>query len=137
MDDRRFDRMTRTLAGETNRRDLLRRVLGVAGAGGIAVALSARGTDAARRGYSGPSIPRTQPEPCRDLGAYCVANAQCCQGFCVSNAGAGGTCGICDATICGDYSCVDLKWDPRNCGSCGFVCGAGLTCDMGVCKSEM
>ena len=137
MDDRRFDQMTRSLVGATNRRDFLRRLLGIAGAGGIAVTLSARGADAARRGYSGPSLPPTLPGPCRDLGTFCVANAQCCDGFCVPNIGAGGTCGICDATICGDFSCVDLKWDPQNCGSCGHQCSSGQTCNEGVCQAPV
>jgi hypothetical protein len=137
MDDRRFDQMTRSLVGATNRRDFMRRLLGVAGASGVAVVLGGRGAEAARRGYSGPSTPPTLPGPCRDLGTYCVANAQCCDGFCVPNIGPGGTCGICDATICGDFSCVDLKWDPRNCGSCGHECGSGATCNEGVCQGSV
>lgn len=137
MDDRRFDQMTRVFGGATSRRDFVRRLLEVAGAGGVAVALSGRGVEAARRGFSGPPIPTAQPEPCRAEGTYCVANVQCCTNFCVPNVGPGGTCGICDATICGDFSCVDLKWDPQNCGSCGHVCGSGTTCNAGVCQSAV
>lgn len=132
MDDRRFDHMTRSLANASNRRDFVRRLLGVAGVTGGLVALSAHGADAARRGFSGPSQP--QPAPCRPAGTFCVANAQCCTNFCGDNTGPGGTCDICDLTICGDFVCTDPKWDPANCGACGNECRQGATCTNGVCQ---
>jgi hypothetical protein len=30
-------------------------------------------------------------------------------------------------------TCVDLKNDANNCGSCGLVCGGGMICKAGVC----
>jgi hypothetical protein len=126
MDDCRFDQLTRSIANATNRREFLRRLLGVGGAAVGALALRSRQTEAARRGFSGP---------CRPAGTFCAANAQCCTNFCMANLGPGGTCAICDARICGDFVCADLQWDPRNCGSCGNVCGAGTTCNMGTCRA--
>ena len=134
MEDRRFDQLTRSLAHSTNRRDLMRRLLGVGIAAGGAVALNADQAGAARRGYSGPPPP--QPEPCRAAGTFCAANAQCCTNFCAPNSGPGGTCDICDATICGDFACVDTKWDPRNCGACGNECNFAASCNNGVCQGD-
>ena len=125
MDDRRFDQMTRSLAKATSRRGFVRGLLGVAGGAGV-VALRGHEADAARRGFSGPCIP---------AGSFCAANAQCCTNFCMANIGPGGTCAICDATICGDFVCTDLQWDPRNCGSCGHDCGSGGSCNAGVCRA--
>jgi hypothetical protein len=135
MEDSRFDQLTRSLAHSTNRRDFMRRLLGIGVATGGAVLLNANQAEAARRGYSGPPPP--QPDPCRPAGTYCVANVQCCTSFCGPNAGPGGTCDICDATICGDFSCVDTKWDPRNCGACNNACPAGDTCNQGQCQPAM
>ena len=32
-------------------------------------------------------------------------------------------------------SCVDLRYDPANCGACGTTCGANESCDQGACVS--
>ncbi len=48
----------------------------------------------------------------------------------------GGTecCPVPDAgTDCGG-ACVDLQVDPKNCGSCGFACENGGTCEDGGCE---
>lgn len=34
---------------------------------------------------------------------------------------------------CPGVGCVDVTKSPENCGGCGTVCGAGQTCDNGVC----
>lgn len=36
-------------------------------------------------------------------------------------------------TACGAQACEDLGNDPRNCGACGAVCGAGQVCSAGAC----
>ncbi|TXG86767.1 MAG: twin-arginine translocation signal domain-containing protein [Thermomicrobiales bacterium] len=138
MDDRRFDQFTRSIAGATSRRGFLGRLLGVAGATGALVALAPGDANAARRGYSGPKFPKPtpDPDPCQGLTGPCTANAQCCQGFCEQGLGSGGTCQLCDATICGDFVCTDLLWDPFNCGSCGYICGSGRSCDNGTCQAH-
>lgn len=56
MDDRRFDSIARSLASGTNRRQILKGLLGL-GAGSIVATVTVTETDAARRGYSGPSTP--------------------------------------------------------------------------------
>jgi len=38
----------------------------------------------------------------------------------------------CAGTPCG-AACVDVTTDPSNCGACGFVCGAGMSCLGGAC----
>ncbi len=37
--------------------------------------------------------------------------------------------------VCGG-TCVDTRSDPRNCGTCGHSCGAGLACSGGGCGSS-
>ncbi|NNC19414.1 hypothetical protein HJC22_27220 [Corallococcus exiguus] len=38
-------------------------------------------------------------------------------------------------SVCG-AECVDLQGDPSNCGACGASCGAGETCQAGVCGCQ-
>lgn len=128
MDNRRFDQMTRSIASATNRRAFIRRLLGMAGVAAGVAAVQVRETEAARRGFSGPSFLR--PDTCRPEGASCAANAECCTSFC----SAYGTCATCDYTICGDFVCVNLQFNPYHCGSCGNECvGFGETCLGAVC----
>ena len=135
MDDRRFDLLTRSLAGATNRRDFMRRLLRVAGLTGGVVALSTRETDAARRGFSGPKLPESQPQPgaCNPNTGPCSVNADCCSGFCEQGLDSGNTCETCNGTICGEMICVNLQADPLNCGSCGHWCEQGTNCNGGQC----
>lgn len=71
MDDRRFDSLVQSLAGIRNRRGILKGLLGVS-AGFGAARVAAGETDAARRGFSGPTFPTPTPEPCVDGTAECV-----------------------------------------------------------------
>lgn len=34
-----------------------------------------------------------------------------------------------------DSSCIDVSEDVANCGACGNACGAGATCDDGICDT--
>ncbi len=56
MDDRRFDSLTRALAKGGSRRTLLKGLLGLGAA--TASAAVVQDTEAARRGYPGPPLPR-------------------------------------------------------------------------------
>lgn len=38
----------------------------------------------------------------------------------------------CDGSLCGS-TCVDLRNDPTNCGSCGARCASGAICSAGTC----
>src|SRR5262245_60898130 len=38
----------------------------------------------------------------------------------------------CGQTLCG-ADCVNLQTDEANCGTCGYECGAGASCDGGRC----
>ncbi len=76
MDDRRFDTIARALATGHNRRDVLKRLLGVsAGAAGLAgvAVVTEQPVEAARRGFSGPTFPTWTP--CvRDANGVCCAS---------------------------------------------------------------
>ncbi len=47
--------------------------------------------------------------------------------------GGGGCTG--GTTMCG-AACVDTRFDPGNCGTCGMVCGAGNVCLGGACTPQ-
>jgi hypothetical protein len=85
MDDQRFDSIARKLASSTSRRAALKGLLGI---GGVAVAgLAGSGqTDAARRGFSGPSFSLTPTPICVANGNTCPEDpadpSQCCSGYC-------------------------------------------------------
>ena len=85
MDDQRFDSITRKLASGTSRRAALKGLLGI---GGVAVAgLAGSGqTDAARRGFSGPSFSLTPTPICVANGNTCPEDpadpSLCCSGYC-------------------------------------------------------
>jgi len=48
----------------------------------------------------------------------------------------GGVCSSClpGLTSCSG-SCVDLKTDPANCGTCGKACASGESCSAGICTA--
>jgi hypothetical protein len=85
MDDQRFDSIARELASSSSRRRALKGFLGI---GAVTVAgLAGYGhTDAARRGFSGPSLPLTPTPVCVADGNTCPADpadpSQCCSGYC-------------------------------------------------------
>src|SRR5208283_1368027 len=67
----------------------------------------------------------------------CTSNSDCTTGYQCIN----GECGVpptssCPGseTSCGG-KCTDASSDPKNCGSCGHVCSAGLACSNGTCQS--
>lgn len=85
MDDRRFDTLARSLATGRSRRDLLKRVLG--GSAGVVAAgtLGSRSTEAARRGFSGPTFPTWTPCVRDAQGACCTSGVLEPGGFCCAN----------------------------------------------------
>lgn len=105
MDDHRFDALTRAMASAGTRRRALK---GLLAAGSLAVTGMAPGrTEAARRGFAGPTLPT--PKPCvRDHAGVCCSSGvlepgdRCCPlpwidslGFCCDPEGSGGWTGCC------------------------------------------
>jgi hypothetical protein len=84
MDDRQFDTLVRTVATRQNRRALIRRGLGVGAL--LSGAVSAKDAGAARRGFSGPTIP-----------TLCVPS---CDGSMCGDDGCGGTCSCNESCPC-------------------------------------
>jgi hypothetical protein len=96
MDDRTFDGLARALARRMSRRRALAGLLGgMVAAAGIG---HASNVDAARRGYSGPNLPKTvTPGPCTPFCGVQLCNMQ---------NGCGGTCTCSAGTSCIDGSCA-------------------------------
>ena len=112
MEERRFDDLTRTLARGQSRRGVMR-ALGGSALAGLAALLGRNRTDAA---------------VCRQGGATCLKDAQCCSGDCDSDSH---LCTCVSGTLCRGR-CVDTSMDPDNCGGCGIVCASG-SCFEGYC----
>lgn len=140
MDDRRFDGLTRALAGGASRRSVIKALLGLGGAAALAPLAQSGEADAARRPTAGPtpipSCPGIQVWSNGQCGCpsgvtcgptCCQTAAQCCDGACCPT-----------GSICtGEEVCCPLS---QMCG--GACCGAAQTCcDVdgccdGVCVSS-
>jgi hypothetical protein len=123
MDDRRFDELTRTLAGVSSRRSVLKALSGGA--------LAAAGT----------LIGVNRAGACRPVTSICRKNGDCCSNNCGPRDITGRQRCACPSgqTLC-DGACkgaADFASDVQNCGSCDNVCGAdpcfSATCTDGVC----
>ncbi len=86
----------------------------------------------------------SDPVNCGICGVTCGADP-CIGGFCtppadvappIEEAPLASDCASQGLTDCGGI-CVDLSFDSLNCGSCGVVCGSGLSCDLGVCGGNL
>jgi len=103
MEDRRFDRITRSMATSRTRRDVLKGLLGI-GAGAVAagVVLGQR-TEAARRGFTGPTFPTWTP--CvRDYKGDCCASGVLASGICCTNGYVDSLGYCCDPTSEGAFT---------------------------------
>lgn len=95
MEQDRFDSIAKAVAARSNRRRMLKGLLGLgSGAAVASVALSPVG--AARRGYSRPVLP-AQASICREAGP-CMISADCCSRCCISVGGADPVCA--DSEVC-------------------------------------
>ena len=138
MDGRRFDDLTKALAGGATRRRVLRGALG--GAAGAVLALLGRGRGA-------------EAGPPRPAGATCIRNEHCASGVCdprtrrctctpVTACPAGQTCGTapdgCGQTLtCGPACCQPTTCAAagKNCGPLDAGCGVQLQC--GECTAPL
>jgi hypothetical protein len=123
MDGSKFDRFVRALSASTTRRGIVRGV--VAGLIGGAALNESAGATTGRRSV------------CRNAGASCTRNAQCCSGNCETRRAVPRRdrfrCACEEGhTLC-RTGCSDLQTDVKNCGGCGVVCEGSDTCVDGVC----
>jgi hypothetical protein len=124
MDGARFDRLSRLLAGQDDRRGVVRKlaaaVAGISAAGALQADEAAAAATACRKGRQ-----------------TCSRNAQCCSGTCQLGTGFSlrdrNRC-ACEGgkTLCGP-ACVDTDTDRKNCGECGRRCPNGVPCIDGNC----
>jgi len=144
-----FDSLSRRLAGNASRRQLLRGV-GAGFGSGLLGSTFLRGTaaEAAAGGCTKNQV--------KCNGRCCALGQICCDGVCTDIAGDPHNCGGCAACgghVCGSNQicshglckgcgtgkiacagkCVSTSNDPSNCGACGHACPPGQTCQGGVC----
>ena len=111
MDDRRFDSLARSLAAGRSRREVIKGMLGLGGAAVAGIALASDDAQAARRGFSGPTLPTPTCVP------------QCAGAVCGGD-GCGGACGECSGTAtCFEGACF------RSCDPSGPSCDSACHCD--------
>jgi hypothetical protein len=137
MDDRRFDNLARALSRGSSRRSILRGLLGLGGlAAGAAVIAD---TDAARRGFSGPTLtplpplPTRTSTPTRTPTPTCAAGEVRCSGGCCAGAcTATGACCPTGHTVCGPDCCPDGQAECCDNACCYGTCyGEELCCPLG------
>src|SRR5829696_5237396 len=134
MDPRRFDELTRAMAGATTRRSVLRGVAaGVAGAlAGIRPGLAAKPNRSCVPG--GGSCDADTP-CCRGAvcaGGICCPEARACGGTCCS---AGSKCvdGACSGPGPGACPAGSVRVGPNCLLLAGQPCGQGAACQTGFC----
>lgn len=135
MDDRRFELLVKSIGRSTSRRTLLRGMLGIAATAAGVTALRQDETDAARRGFSGPTFPTPLPA--------CGANLTRCGTVCVDTVSDPTNCGGCGNTCdtststCTGGSCVE-RCAGVNCTGLDTYCTVGV-CNpaTGTCSAEV
>jgi hypothetical protein len=146
VDDRKFDWLAKGLAEGRSRRSLIKTLFGI-GAGMAAGAGALGATDAARRGFSGPTVPKptatvppvpptpVPPTPTPEPAVGCASGSTACGSDCCVD----GTSMCCDGACCvgycyGEELCCPT---PRDyCAENNTCCPAGEKCCLnGYCYS--
>jgi hypothetical protein len=122
MDDRRFDTLARALAGTHNRRDLLKRLLGMGAGAAAVVALPGHATEAARRGFSGPTFPTVTPCLRDNQGRCCDSGVFEPGGFCCTNSMTDSLGYCCDPNSGGAWIGCCCTPPPTNGGDPECIC---------------
>ncbi len=138
MNDNRFDRIAKTLGQAASRRTVLKALLGVGSLGAAGTVLHS--TDAARRGYSGPTFPEPTepasesdplvPEPCSGI----TCNDGCCDRVCDMH----GNCCPPASIVCDGECCPKQQTECCLGVCCQGTCYDGVLCcplGMGPCPS--
>ena len=132
MDDRRFDSLVRAMARGGSRRTLLKGWLGFGAMAASAAVV--HDTQAARRGYPGPQLPRKPtPEPGADCDpSTCYGCNSCIDGQCVGNPA---DCYVhaCMASVCDSDGGCRYPFDCRQGTSC---CGPLQICNTSTGQCE-
>ena len=120
MDEQRFDDLSKKLATSVSRRQAVK-ILGATAAGGLGALFGARGAFAHHHAQ------------CRDTGANCRSNAECCSGVCVNFHCA---CPPGQVLCPGSGECVQACFPPKvfNPATCDCECPTGTsTCGEFTC----
>ena len=165
MDNKRFDSLVKSLASGTNRRSVLKGLLGLGTAASMGGTLPQTGVEAARRPtptpkpitcpgsqhWDGSKCACTTGETCGS--ACCHIGTECCDGGCCFGhcygeelccsyddwCDAANECCPDGATCCGELGCVVIEEGDCGCGNeCpdGFECCGGQCCASGYCAGE-
>ena len=128
MDDRSFDALVRSLASGSNRRQILRGLLGLGA--GVAAAGTVAQVDAARRPTVTPTVPKC-PGSQYWNGSACV---------CSSGTNCGSDCCTGDAVCCDNACCFGECYGEELCCPTGSIvcdgeCVTGECCSTADCES--
>jgi hypothetical protein len=139
MDQRRFDQIAWSFAAGSNRRQLLRGLLGLGGAAVVGTVVSGK-ADAARR------LDNPTPAPVRCPGRQIVVNGTCTcpTGFdaCGPDCCPQGSAVCCDNACCygtcygEELCCTGVYCEAGGCCGAGQVCCADSGCCDGVCYRD-
>ena len=142
MDDRQFDRLTRAIGSGASRRALLKGLIGAGGVIGLVEIMTGSG-DAARRGFTGPTLPDTPTPPIPTPTAPAAGGCPCPPGWlCVNNGCVTQCATVADCARFSTVDCVDVPDLGKLClsplmeGSCSVHadCGYSYVCLEGNCR---
>ncbi len=133
MDDQRFDRLARALAGPSPRRKMLRLLAGATGAALLAAARGGPRRAAAHHVYLGPGDSCYDSDQCRgaDAPLVCADNGFDYDGQFNCCTYEGNRCGF-DAACCGSATCVGGICASGPADACSMPGVQGCPCNTGT-----
>jgi hypothetical protein len=71
---------------------------------------------------------------CNNIIDLFATGSKCARGEVCTAGSSTNSCNCGNGQTCCSNSCTNLQTDRNNCGGCGTTCGAGFSCQSGVCR---